>query len=189
MEEARRMGDRPGEKNALSALALAFTQLGQTQRAIQYFQEQLAIVRETEDIEEECGLLASLGDAFAISGDIEAAKKYYHEQLLLADSRGYRVSIGSAYNGLGYVYVKQDKIARAIEFYLKALTIYREYENHEKELELLVGIEFACGQGALQKRTESVSSAFSLLQDGQIEVQRATAALTRRLSELESDDT
>lgn len=140
LEEARRMGDRPGEKNALSALALAFTKLGQTRQAIQYFQEQLAIVRETEDVEEECGLLASLGDAFAISGAIEVAKTYYQEQLLLADSKGYRVSIGSAYNGLGYVYVKQTQIARAIECYLKALTIYREFENHEKELELLVGI-------------------------------------------------
>ena len=59
LEEARRLGNRAGEKNALSALALAFTQLGQTQRAIQYFQEQLVIVREAEDDEEECGLLAS----------------------------------------------------------------------------------------------------------------------------------
>lgn len=140
LEEARRLGNRAGEKNALSALALAFTQLGQTQRAIQYFREQLVIVREAEDVEEECELLASLGDALAISGDIEAAKKSYEEQLLRADSKGFRVFIGSAYNGLGYVYVKQDKIKRAIECYLKALAIYREFENHEKELELLVGI-------------------------------------------------
>jgi tetratricopeptide (TPR) repeat protein len=140
LEEARRMGDRAREKNALSALGLAFTRLGQTQRAIQCFQEQLIIARETENVEEECELLASLGDAFAISGNIEAAKTHYQEQLLRADSAGFRAFVGSAYNGLGYVYVKQDKISRAIECYLKALTIYREFENHEKELELLVGI-------------------------------------------------
>ena len=140
LEESRRLGDRSGEKNALSALTLAFTQLGQTHRAIQYFQEQLVLVRETEDVEEECGLLASLGDAFAVSGDIDAAKKSYEEQLLRADSKGLRAFVGSAYNGLGYVFVKQNKIERAIECYLKALAIYREFENYEKELELLVGI-------------------------------------------------
>ncbi len=140
LEEARRMGDRAREKSSLSALGLAFTKLGQTQRAIQCFQEQLAIARETNNVEEECGLLASLGDAFAISGDIETAKRYYQEQLLRADSQGLRAFVGSAYNGLGYIYVKQDKISRAIECYLKALAIYREFENHEKELELLVGI-------------------------------------------------
>ncbi len=140
LQEARRMKDRAGEKNALSALALAFTELGQTQRAIQYFQEQLALVRETDDAEEECELLASLGDAFAISGHIDAAKKHYEEQLLRADAKGFRAFIGSAYNGLGFVFVKQDKIERAIECYLKALAIYREFENHDKVLELLVGI-------------------------------------------------
>ena len=155
LEEARRMGDRDREKNALSALGLAFTKLGQTQRAIQCFQEQLGIVRETENGEEECGLLASLGDAFAVSGDIGAAKKCYEEQLLRADSKGLRALVGSAYNGLGYVYVKQDKIARAIECYLKALTIYREFENHEKELELLVGIGLNYKKsGELERTTE-----------------------------------
>jgi tetratricopeptide (TPR) repeat protein len=163
LEESRRTKDRAREKNALSALALAFTQLGQTQLAIQYFQEQLTIVRETEDVEEECGLLASLGDAFAVSGDIETAKTYYQEQLLQADSKGLRVSIGSAYNGLGYVYVKQDKITRAIECYLKALTIYREFENPEKELELLVGIGLNYQKmGVLDQAVEYLSQAVQI---------------------------
>ena len=155
LEEARRLKDRAGEKNALSALALAFTELGQTQRAIQYFQEQLVIVREAEDVEEECGLLASLGDAFAISGNIEVAKKHYEEQLLRADAKGFRAFVGSAYNGLGYVFVKQEKISQAIECYLKALAIYREFENHDKELELLVGIGLNYQKtGALERAVE-----------------------------------
>jgi tetratricopeptide (TPR) repeat protein len=160
LEEARRLRDRAGEKNALSALALAFTELGQTQRAIQYFQEQLVIVREAEDVEEECGLLASLGDAFAISGNIEIAKKHYEEQLLRADAKGFRAFVGSAYNGLGYVFVKEKKISRAIECYLKALAIYREFENHDKELELLVGIGLNYQKtGALEQAVECFEQA------------------------------
>ena len=96
------------------------------------FQEQLGIVRETENGEEECGLLASLGDAFAISGDIEAAKTYYQEQLLRADSEGLRTFVGSAYNGLGYVYVKKDKIARAIELIFCRLIRFIRASRHQK---------------------------------------------------------
>jgi tetratricopeptide (TPR) repeat protein len=140
LADAQRKGDRAGEKNALSALGLTYARLGQTQKAIQYFEKQLEIVRELADEEEECGLLANLGDAFAISGNIEQAKVYYQEQLLLAESRGYRVFVGSAYNGLGFVYVKQNKISQGIECYVKSLAIYKEFENHDKELELLVGI-------------------------------------------------
>ena len=56
-------------------------------------------------------------------------------------------------------------------------------------LQLLVGVEFACGEGALQKRTQFVVSAFSLLQDDQIQSQRANAALTRRLAEINFEAT
>ena len=140
LEKARRAGDRVGEKNALSALALAFSQLKQTQTAIQYFQAQLEIVRELKGAEEECTLLANLGDAFAISGNIDRAKIYYEEQLARADAMGYRSYVGSAFNGLGFVYVKRDKIPQAIECYTKALAIYQELNNDDKALELLVGI-------------------------------------------------
>lgn len=61
--------------------------------------------------------------------------------------------------------------------------------NSEENLRRLVGIEFACGENALNKRTEYVVSAFSLLQDGQIKNQRASAALTRHLAELQMQST
>jgi tetratricopeptide (TPR) repeat protein len=140
LEESRREGDRVSEKNALSALALAFTQLQQTRKAIQFFQEQLEIVRELKDTEEECDVLANLGDALAISGNIDQAKSYYEEQLQIAESKEFRRFIASAQNGLGFVHVKQNKIGLAIECYLLALGIYRELDNQDKELELLVGI-------------------------------------------------
>ena len=140
LADARRKGDRAGEKDALSALGLTYARLGQTEKAIHYFQKQLKIVRELADEEELCGLLANLGDAFAVSGNIEQAKKYYQEQLSLAQLRNFRPFVGSAYNGLGFVCVKQSKISEGIECYLNALEIYKEIENHDKELELLVGI-------------------------------------------------
>lgn len=105
-------------------------------------------------------MLASLGNAFAISGNIEVAKKHYEEQLLRADAKGFRAFVGSVYNGLGYIFVKQDKISRAIECYLKALAIYREFENHGKELELLVGIGLNYQKtGALEQAVECFEQA------------------------------
>lgn len=62
-------------------------------------------------------------------------------------------------------------------------------EESAEMLQLLVGVEFACGEGALQKRTQFVISAFSLLQDDQIPSQRANAALTRRLAEMKFEAT
>ncbi len=140
LDEARRLNNRKNEINALSTLGLAYTRLGQTDRAISFFEAELKLVREGGDAEAVCVLLANLGDAYAVSGDLGRAKKFYDEQLVRADAGDFRHYVGSALNGLGYVYVKREKIPRALECYLKALTIYRECGDQDKELELLVGI-------------------------------------------------
>jgi len=140
LQKARGIADREAEKNALSALALAYSRLGQTRKAIQYFQEQLNISQEFENFEEVCGLLANLGDAYAISGNIDRAKNYYEEQRVLAESKGLHAYVGTSYNGIGFVFVKQGKIEHAIDCYFKALESYRELEDDNKQLELLVGI-------------------------------------------------
>jgi tetratricopeptide (TPR) repeat protein len=140
LQKARGIGDVNAEKNALSTLGLAYTRLGQTRKAIHYFEEQLKIAQDLDNSEEVCGLLANLGDAYAVSGNIAQAKNFYEEQRLLAESKSLPAYVGSSYNGLGYVYVKQEKIEQAIHCYLKALASYRELEDHEKQLELLVEI-------------------------------------------------
>ncbi len=140
LDQARRKGDRDAEKKSLSVLGLTFSQMGQTQQAIHYFKEQLAIAREMNDLEEQCSLLANLGDACAVSGNIDNARGYYQEQLMLADSEGFSAHIASSFNGLGFVYVKSENIPKAIECYFKSLELYKRLEDHEKILELLVGI-------------------------------------------------
>ena len=140
LQKARGIADREAEKNALSALALAYSRLGQTRKAIQYFQEQLNISREFENFEEVCDLHANLGDAYAVSGNIDQAKNYYEEQRVLAESKGLHAYVGTSYNGIGFVLVKQGKIEHAIDCYFKALESYRELEDDDKQLELLVGI-------------------------------------------------
>jgi tetratricopeptide (TPR) repeat protein len=140
LKKARAISDLKAEKNALSALGMAYTRLGQTLKAIDYLVQELTIVRKIGTDEELCCLLASLGDACAIAGDFFQAQKYFEEQKALATEKNYTHYIGSSFNGLGFIYVKQNKIQKAIECYLKALKSCRQQEDHDKELELLVGI-------------------------------------------------
>jgi tetratricopeptide (TPR) repeat protein len=140
LKKARGIGDRKAEKNALSVLGMAYSRLGQTLKAIDFFLQELEIAKELGDSEDQCNLLANLGDAYAISGQLNRAQKYFEEQKALAQTKGYIKFIGSSYNGLGFIYVKQNKIEKAIDCYLKALTSYRKQADHDKELELLVGI-------------------------------------------------
>lgn len=56
-------------------------------------------------------------------------------------------------------------------------------------LRLMVGVEYSCGEGALQKRTQFVSTAFNLLYGDQSLSQQSGAALSRRLAELRFETT
>ena len=85
-------------------------------------------------------MLANLGSAYEVSGNIDRAKNYYEEQRVLAESNGLHTYAGTSYNGIGFVFVKQGKIEKAIDCYFKALKSYRELEDDDKQLELLVGI-------------------------------------------------
>ena len=140
LKKARGVGDKQAEKNALSALGMAYTRLGQTKKAIDFFLQELDIAKESGDSKEQCSLLANLGDAYAIFGKLDQARKHFEEQKALATAKGHSAFIGSSYNGLGFVYVKQNNIEKAIDCYLKALASYRQQKDHDKELELLVGI-------------------------------------------------
>ena len=85
-------------------------------------------------------MLANLGDAYAVSGNLDRAKKYYEEQRVLAESNGLHDYVGTSYNGIGFVFVKQGRIEKAIDCYFKALDSYRELKDDDKQLELLIGI-------------------------------------------------
>lgn len=56
--------------------------------------------------------------------------------------------------------------------------------NIEKNLQLMAGTEFACGEDALQKRTQYVAKTFELLQDTG-SVRQSGASVNHRISELQ----
>lgn len=60
-------------------------------------------------------------------------------------------------------------------------------ENSAAMLELLVAVEYGCGQNALQRRTQNVFPAFALLQQG--DNTQVDAALVRRLAEMKFEAT
>ena len=66
-------------------------------------------------------MLANLGDAYEVSGNIDRAKNYYEEQRVFAESKGLHAYVGTSYNGIGFVFVKQGKIEKAIVCYFIAL--------------------------------------------------------------------
>ena len=75
-----------------------------------------------------------------------------------------------------------------------ALKVWREQfitsatdtaDRTEQNLQLMIGVELVCGENALRRRTQYVAATFTLLRDGRTQDRPVTAALSRRLAELE----
>ena len=85
-----------------------------------------------------------------------------------------------------YILTEQKKVEEnKSEFFESVHNIILEHSaDIEKNLQLMTGIEFACGEDALQKRTRYVAKTFELLQDTG-SVRQPAASVNRRISELQ----
>jgi tetratricopeptide (TPR) repeat protein len=127
------IGDSREEGYALGNLGVAYADLGENQRAIDFFQQQLTIVREIGDRRGEGNALGNLGLAYWNLGETERATVFWEQQLTIARELGDRRSEGLAVGNLGIAYMNLGKTRRAIELYKQRLDIAREIGDRRGE--------------------------------------------------------
>jgi tetratricopeptide (TPR) repeat protein len=133
LASARALDDRQDEGNRLGNLGLAYSDLGQVERAIDYHQQALEIAREIGDRRGEGARLGNLGIAYAVLGQVERAIEYYEQALEIAREIGDRRGEGADLGNLGLAYYILGQVERAIEYYEQALEISREIGDRRGE--------------------------------------------------------
>ncbi|MBZ0275732.1 MAG: tetratricopeptide repeat protein, partial [Anaerolineae bacterium] len=78
-EAARRRGDKRDEEAHLGNTGSVYTNFGQTERAIEYYEQSLVISREIGDKEGHRISLSKLGMAYLSLGKMERATEYYEQ--------------------------------------------------------------------------------------------------------------
>ena len=130
---ARRLNHRQCEGDALGNLATAYKDLGEIQRAIQFYEQALLIDRELGDRRGEGVDLGNLGNAYSDLGETQRAIQFYEQHLSIARELGYRRGEGIALGNLGNAYAQLGETQRAIQFYEQALLIHRELGDRRGE--------------------------------------------------------
>jgi tetratricopeptide (TPR) repeat protein len=122
----RRLQDRQGEGDTLGNLGIAYKNLGQTRRGIQFYEQTLLIHREIGDRQGEGKALGNLGLAYIDLGETHHAIQFYEQALLIQREIGDCRGEGATLANLGIAYKNIGEIHRAIQFYEQALLIFRE---------------------------------------------------------------
>jgi tetratricopeptide (TPR) repeat protein len=148
LSAARHLEQRQWEGAALGNLGIAYSELGEYRRAIEYHEQQLQIVREIGDRPGESSGLGCLGLAYKDLGEYQRAIECLEQALQIAREKSDRRresqtlgNLGLAYNGLG-------EYRRAIEHYEQHLQIAREIGDRLGEGRSLgnLGIAYAASR-------------------------------------------
>ncbi|MBI5819224.1 MAG: tetratricopeptide repeat protein [Verrucomicrobia bacterium] len=139
------IGDRCGEGAALGNLGVAYKNLGDARKAIEYHEQRLVIAREIGDRCGEGAALGNLGVAYMNLGDARKAIEYHEQRLVIAREIGNRRGEGNALGSLGNAYADLGDARKAIEFYEQRLVIAREIGDRRGEGNALGNLGSAYG--------------------------------------------
>jgi tetratricopeptide (TPR) repeat protein len=134
---ARRMGVLGLAASHLGNLGSAHADLGETRRAIEFYQQVLAIARDIGDRRIEGNSLGGLGNAHADLGETRRAIDFLQQSLAIAREIGDRRGEGNRLGNLGVTHSELGETQRAIEFDQQALAIAREIGDRRGEGSIL----------------------------------------------------
>jgi tetratricopeptide (TPR) repeat protein len=140
---ARRLQHRAGEGVTLSNLGLAYLDLGETSRAIQFHEQHLTIAQEIGDRRGEGVALGNLGNAYFDFRDIRRAIEFHVQALPIFREIGDRRGEGAVLGNLGNAYFDLGETSRAIRSYEQQLAIVREIGDRHGEGNVLCNLGIA----------------------------------------------
>jgi len=133
LNAARRLKDRMMEGAHLGNLGGAYSILGETRMAIEFFQQQLKIAREIGDRRSEGNALGNLGNTYFSLSETRNAIRYHRRSLTVKRRINDKRGEGNTLTNLGNTYFALGEVRKAIEYHEQALKICHEIGNRHGE--------------------------------------------------------
>ncbi len=134
LESSRQLNDQQEEGNWLGNLGLAYSALGQVEKAIEYHEQALAISREIGHRQGEGNHLGNLGLAYSDLGQVEKAIEYHEQALAISREIGHRQGEGSDLGNLGIAYSALGQVEKAKKYLKESLAIFEEIKSPNADL-------------------------------------------------------
>jgi tetratricopeptide (TPR) repeat protein len=131
--QARASKDRRQEGTLLNNIGYLYSALGQKDKALDFFQQALAIRREVGYRSGEGATLNNIGEVYRTLGQTDKALDFFRQALAIWREVGDRSGEGSTLNNIGGVYRALGQMNKALDFYQQALAIWREVGDRSGE--------------------------------------------------------
>ena len=139
---ARLIKDRKTECKVLGYLGVAYADLADARKAMEFFNQALLMSREIAYRRGESASLGHLGLAYDHLGEWNKAIQCFEEALAIDRKTSDRVGEASCLNNLGGIYRYMGDYSRTVEYYEQALSICRELGDRRNEATILANLGF-----------------------------------------------
>ncbi|MEP6489112.1 tetratricopeptide repeat protein [Microcoleus vaginatus GB2-A3] len=144
LEEAlkliRAVGNRRGEAAILNNIGKVYSELGEKQKALEYYSHSLTLTRAVGDRRGEATILTNIGKVYSELGEKQKALEYYSQSLPLFRAVGDRLQEATTLNNIGLVYSQLGEKQKALEYYTHSLTLKRAVGDRGGEATTLTNI-------------------------------------------------
>jgi len=203
LEEAlklyRQAGDKRREPLSLLGIGKVYGDLGENQKALEYYNQSLSLFRAVGDRSGEAVTLYNIGGTYSGLGENQKALEYYSQSLSLSRAIGNRSGEALTLNNAGLVYSELGEKQKALEYYNQSLSLFRAVGDREGEATALNNIGLVYSElGENQKALEYYSQSLPMTRavgdrDGEAvtlyniaSVKRRQNNLTEALNDIES---
>ena len=146
LQACRKSNDKAIEVSHLGNLGNIYFYLGESRKAIEYYEKILAIHHEIGDRQGEESDLSNLGISYVNLGEFEKAVDFQEQALKISLEIGDRRGEGNFLGNLGNAYFGRGELERAIGFYQQAIKILKEIGDRRGEGVHMCNLGCACIQ-------------------------------------------
>ncbi|MEG4206766.1 CHAT domain-containing protein, partial [Microcoleus sp. Pol7_A1] len=151
------------EAVTLNNIGQVYSQLGEKQKALEYYSQSLPLNRAVGNRGGEAVTLSSIGSVYSELGEKQKALEYYSQSLPLSRAAGNRAQEAVTLNNIGQVYSQLGEKQKALEYYSQSLLLSRAVGNRGGEAATLNNIGQVYSQlGEKQKALEYYSQSLLL---------------------------
>ena len=165
----------------LFGLGRSFTSQGEYAKAIEYYEQSLALARQANDQPRERAALVGLSEAYAALGETARAKEYYQKNIAIAKDAKARQGEPDVNTQFKIAYRALGDYERAINAYQKSLDLAKQVADRRDEANALAGLGSAYSAlGEAAKAREYYEQSLAIWQS--LSVDQAKADRTKELT-------
>jgi tetratricopeptide (TPR) repeat protein len=129
----------------LNALGLLYADLGEKEKALEYYHQALPLLKVSGEQIDEAALLNNLALVYRALGETGKALEYYEQALPLLRALGEGSDEATTLNNLGMLYRELGELAKALKYFQEALPVVKAAKNRLIEATILnnLGLVYA----------------------------------------------